>query len=60
MAQAYLSGHYTLTQVGEYFGMSYAVMSRAVKQAEKKKAGMSNVIRYDPKIFGCLYRLIAH
>jgi hypothetical protein len=24
MAQAYLSGHYTLAQVGEYFGMSYA------------------------------------
>ncbi|SFJ08029.1 hypothetical protein SAMN05428978_10987 [Nitrosomonas sp. Nm34] len=37
MVQAYLSGHYTLAQVGEYFGMSYATVSRAVKQAEKRK-----------------------
>ena len=34
MAQAYRSGHYTLAQVGEYFGVSYATVSRAVKQAE--------------------------
>jgi REP element-mobilizing transposase RayT len=37
MAQAYLSGHYTLAQVGEHFGVSYATVSRAVKQAEKRK-----------------------
>ncbi|MCX7097801.1 MAG: addiction module toxin RelE, partial [Methylococcales bacterium] len=36
MTQAYLSGHYTLAQVGEYFGVSYATVSRAVKQAEKR------------------------
>lgn len=36
MAQAYLSGHYTLGQVGEYFGVSYATVSRAVKRAEKR------------------------
>ena len=36
MAHAYLSGHYTLAQVGEYFGVSYATVSRAVKQAEKE------------------------
>ena len=36
MAQAYLSGHYTLEQVGEYFGLSYATVSRAVKQLEKR------------------------
>lgn len=36
LAQAYLSGHYTLAQVGEYFGISYATVSRAVKQAEKR------------------------
>ena len=35
MAHAYLSGHYTLAQVGEHFGVSYATVSRAVKQAEK-------------------------
>lgn len=34
MAQAYLSGHYTLEQVGLHFGVSYATVSRAVKQAE--------------------------
>jgi len=35
MAIAYLSGHYTLEQVGEYFGISHATVSRAVKQYEK-------------------------
>jgi REP-associated tyrosine transposase len=34
MARAYLSGHYTLAQVGEHFGVSYATVSRAVKQME--------------------------
>lgn len=34
MARAYLSGHYTLEQVGEHFGVSYATVSRAVKQLE--------------------------
>lgn len=37
MAQAYLSGHYTLEQVGEHFGVSYATVSRAVKQQEGRK-----------------------
>jgi len=36
MAQAYLSGHYTLEQVGEHFGVSYATVSRAVKRAENR------------------------
>ena len=35
MAYAYLSGHYPLTQVGDYFEVSYATVSRAVKQIEK-------------------------
>ena len=35
MAEAYLSGHYSLRQVGEYFGVSYATVSRAVKAQEK-------------------------
>ena len=37
LSQAYWSGHYTLAQVGEYFGVSYATVSRAVKQAENRK-----------------------
>lgn len=34
MAQAYRSGHYTLSEVGEHFGVSYATVSRAVKKLE--------------------------
>ena len=34
MAEAYCSGHYTLQQVGEYFGVSYATVSRAVRVLE--------------------------
>jgi len=32
MAEAYRSGHYTLSQVGNYFGVSYGTVSRAVKK----------------------------
>ena len=31
MAQAYWSGHYTLAQVGEHFGVTYATVSRAAE-----------------------------
>jgi REP element-mobilizing transposase RayT len=34
MAEAYGSGHYTLTEVGQAFGVSYATVSRAVKKFE--------------------------
>ena len=34
--QAYLSGYYILEQVGEHFGVSYASVSRAVKQFEER------------------------
>ncbi|WP_411860482.1 helix-turn-helix domain-containing protein, partial [Halioxenophilus sp. WMMB6] len=34
MAQAYRSGHYSLAEVGRYFGVSYATVSRAVKALE--------------------------
>jgi len=36
MAKAYLSGHYTLKKIGEFFGVSYATVSRAVKSFECK------------------------
>jgi len=36
MAYAYLSGHYTLAEVGKWFGVSYATVSRAVKEIECK------------------------
>ena len=32
MAEAYRSGHYTLKKVGNHFGVSYATVSRAVKE----------------------------
>jgi putative transposase len=35
MANAYLSGHFTLAEVGEAFGVSYATVSRAVKSYEQ-------------------------
>ena len=34
MAEAYRSGHYTLAKVGDEFGVSYATVSRAVKDYE--------------------------
>ena len=37
MAEAYRSGHYTLAEVGEAFGVSYATVSRAVKAWEDVK-----------------------
>lgn len=36
MARAYQSGHYTLAQVGEHFGVSYATVSRANKAFEQR------------------------
>nr|WP_315487444.1 hypothetical protein [uncultured Undibacterium sp.] len=36
MALAYLSGHCTLEQVGQHFGVSYATVCRAVKQKESR------------------------
>lgn len=38
IAQAYLSGHYTLEQVGEHFGVSYATVSRVVKRFEAERS----------------------
>ena len=35
MYRAYISGHYTLSEVGKWFGVSHATVSRAVKQHEK-------------------------
>ena len=37
MAYAHLSGHYTLAEVGNWFGVSYATMSRAVKAVKSKR-----------------------
>ncbi len=36
IAEAYRSGHYTLPKVGDEFGVSYATVSRAVKDYECK------------------------
>ncbi len=38
MARAYLSGHYTLTEVGDHFvGVSYATVSRVVKVLDQRQ-----------------------
>lgn len=34
MAEAYRSGHYTLKEIGDYFGVSYATVSRVLKEFE--------------------------
>jgi putative transposase len=36
MAKAYLSGYYTLAEIGAHFGVSYVTVSRAVKCLECK------------------------
>lgn len=38
MAVAYASGHYTMQQIAEAFGVHYATVSRAVKQWHEKNA----------------------
>jgi REP element-mobilizing transposase RayT len=40
MAVAYRSGHFTLVEVGGYFEVSYATVSRAVKEFENKISGL--------------------
>jgi putative transposase len=37
MARAYLSGAYTMREIGEYFGVHYMTVSRAVGQFEAGK-----------------------
>jgi len=37
MAHAYMNGHYTLAEVGNYFGVSYATVSRVVKLFENNE-----------------------
>lgn len=40
MAEAYLSGHYTLAEVGDTFGVSYATVSRAARAYERELCQM--------------------
>ncbi|MGV6817209.1 MAG: REP-associated tyrosine transposase [Thiotrichales bacterium] len=35
MVKAYLSGHYSMKQIGEYFGLHYSTVSKAVKWYEE-------------------------
>jgi Arc/MetJ family transcription regulator len=36
MAKAYLSGAYTMAEIGQYFGVHYMTVSRAVRKLENK------------------------
>jgi len=38
MAHAYLSGHYTMKEIGEYFGVHYVTVSRAVRKTDKSSS----------------------
>lgn len=40
MAQAYLSGAYTMAQIGQHFGVHYMTVSRAMRKYEKGQKGM--------------------
>ena len=40
MAQAYLSGAYTMAQIGQHFGVHYMTVSRAVRKFEQKRKAM--------------------
>jgi transposase-like protein len=40
MAQAYLSGAYTMAQIGQHFGVHYMTVSRAVRKREKGQKGV--------------------
>lgn len=40
IVQAYLSGAYTMAEIGKHFGVHYMTVSRAVKQFEKKQKEM--------------------
>jgi len=35
MAHAYLSGHYTMKEVGKYFGVHYVTVSRAMRKCKE-------------------------
>lgn len=36
ISQAYLSGHYSMKQIGEYFGLHYSTVSKAIKRCEAR------------------------
>ena len=40
IAQAYLSGAYTMAEIGKHFGIHYMTVSRAVQKFEKKQKEM--------------------
>jgi hypothetical protein len=46
MAEAYRSGNYTLAKVGHEFGVSYATVSRAVKDYECQMLGLGNLAMF--------------
>jgi putative transposase len=40
MARAYFSGAYTMKEIGDFFGVHYVTVSRAVRKHEKRNVGM--------------------
>jgi len=37
MARAYLTGHYLMKEIGQYFGLHYSTVSRAVHRFEQER-----------------------
>jgi hypothetical protein len=48
MAQAYLSGAYTMAEIGRFFGVHYMTVSRAVRKAERLGAGNVGMLDLTP------------
>jgi len=43
MALAYQSGAYTMQEIGDYFGVHYATVSRSVRQLERSSSLLPKV-----------------
>lgn len=39
MAEAYLSGNFTMKEIGRHFGVHYSTVSRAVKAQGRESSG---------------------
>jgi hypothetical protein len=50
IAQAYLSGAYTMAEIGGHFGVHYMTVNRAVRKFEENRKNCWNV-RTDPVFF---------
>jgi transposase-like protein len=50
MAQAYLSGAYTMAQIGQHFGVHYMTVSRAVRKLGERPEGDVVMLELTPNV----------